>query len=72
MPATKVLAGMARSYGCPTLSSDLAIVFFSLRRMAITNDLAAVFDQPSQMASISQVVPTKAFRTSGKSVQQEE
>ncbi len=43
MPATKRLAGMARSYGCPAITSDLASIVCLPSRMAITitNHLAA-------------------------------
>jgi hypothetical protein len=60
------LAGIARSYGCPAITSDLASVVCSLSRMAITNDLAVVFGQPSQMASSFTSRSIKSFTDTGK------
>jgi hypothetical protein len=57
---------MARSYGCPAITSDLASVVCSLSRMAITNDLAVVFGQPSQMASSFTSRSIKSFTDTGK------
>jgi hypothetical protein len=51
MPASRLVAGMAGSYGCPAITSDLASVVCSLSRMAITNDFPSVFCWVSQMAS---------------------
>jgi hypothetical protein len=34
MPASRLVAGMAGSYGCPAITSDLASVVCSLSRMA--------------------------------------
>ena len=51
MPATKRFVGMARSYGCPAITSDLASIVCLPSRMAITNDFPSVFCWVSQMAS---------------------
>jgi hypothetical protein len=51
VPANSLIAGMARSYGCPAITSDLASVVCSPSRMAITNHLATVLWLLSGMAS---------------------
>jgi hypothetical protein len=48
MPATKRFVGMARSYGCPAITSDLASIVCLPSRMAITNDFPSVFRVPVQ------------------------